>query len=58
MEQPEKRRSRAGKRKVMLSIDPEVLDAIDLAAVKQGLTRSAYIEVVLRAALRESPFPK
>jgi len=51
-------RPSAGKAKLMLSIDPEIIKATDEAARAFGLSRSAYIEVLLRTALnkKESPF--
>ena len=61
MKKDEKRsrgRPPAGKAKFMLSIDPEVVKATDQNAQALGLSRSTYIELLLRAALnkKESPF--
>jgi hypothetical protein len=44
-------RPRTGKMKLMLSIDPEVVDKITEQATEHGLSRSTYIELVLREVL-------
>lgn len=45
-------RPRTDKAKIIISIDPEIRDAIDNLAKQAGLTRSAYVENLIRKFLR------